>query len=208
MNHKLPVSGQARRNIIKMTIMGAAALLVAPFFLKKAPVAAERKPVKTLTVYFSKTGTTREVAGQINQIIGGDLVEIKPVHAYPEAYRATTDQAKKEKQANARPEIIAPVQDIASYDTVFIGYPNWWGTMPMAVFTFLDTYDMTGKMLVPFCTHEGSRMGNSEDDLRAYCPKATILEGLALRGGGAENVQTASARRAISEWLKALGLVS
>jgi flavodoxin len=78
-----------------------------------------------------------------------------------------------------------------SYDVIFIGYPNWWGTMPMAVFTFLAEYDLAGKTIVPFCTHEGSRMGRSAKDIAAACPGATVLEGVAIRGSEVQNAHVA-----------------
>jgi flavodoxin len=91
-----------------------------------------------------------------------------------------------------------------SYDVVFVGYPNWWGTLPMVLFTFLERYRFDGKTLIPFCTHEGSGLGRSVDDIKALCPNSTVLEGLALRGGNSGYVETEPARRAIAEWLNTL----
>lgn len=169
--------------------------------------AADKKPGKVLIAYYSRTGTTREVANLIQQRVGGDLFELRTTHSYPKEYRPTTNQAKREQQENFRPQLSAEVQNINAYDTVFIGFPNWWGTMPMAFFTFLERYNLAGKTVIPFCTHEGSRLGDSVSDIRARCPKSMILEGLALRGGGVSNVQSESARRDVAEWLKKIGVV-
>jgi flavodoxin len=89
-----------------------------------------------------------------------------------------------------------------SYDVIYIGYPNWWGTMPMAVFTFLEEYDFSGKTIVPFCTHERSGMGRSERDIKKLCPNAKVLSGLAIRGGNVER-----ADKDITNWLKKLDLM-
>ena len=88
-----------------------------------------------------------------------------------------------------------------TYDVIFLGYPNWWGTMPMPVYTFLESYDFSGKKIVPFCTHEGSSMGHSEKDIAKACPKSTILEGLAIHGTSAS-----SAESKVSSWIDRLTL--
>lgn len=93
-----------------------------------------------------------------------------------------------------------------SYD-IFIGYPNWWGTLPMAFFTFLEHHPFAGKTLIPFCTHEGSGMGRSVSDIKTMCPNATILEGIALRGGNIDNVQTGTVHKDIAQWLLKIGMV-
>ncbi len=86
---------------------------------------------------------------------------------------------------------------MADYDIVYLGYPNWWGTMPMAVWTFLEAYDFSGKTIVPFCTHEGSRMGNSEQDIKKLCPEATVLKGLPIKGSDVEK-----ADKNIEAWIR------
>lgn len=95
---------------------------------------------------------------------------------------------------------------MAGYDIVFVGFPNWWGTLPMAFFSFLEQYRLDGKTVIPFCTHEGSRFGRSLDDLRANCGSARLLDGLALRGSGVERVARESVRTEIAEWLRGVGL--
>lgn len=157
---------------------------------------------KILIAYFSKAGNTREIANQIHANIGGDLFEIATVDRYPADYNATVDQAKREQETNYRPKLTAAVQNMAAYDVIFVGYPNWWGTMPMAVFTFLEGYNFAGKTIIPFSTHEGSRLGRSVSDLRQLCPQATILDGLAIRGSSAK-----SAQNDVATWLRQIGMI-
>jgi flavodoxin len=134
-----------------------------------------------LVAYFSHTGNTRVIANQIHENVGGDIFEIVTVDPYPDDYNACVDKAKQEQDDNSRPELATKVENMDSYDVVFVGYPNWWGTMPMAVFTFLEEYDFSGKTIVPFCTHEGSGLGRSVEDIKELCPQSTILEGLQSR---------------------------
>lgn len=141
-------------------------------------------------------GNTEVVAKKIRGLTNGDLFRIKTKKTYPDNYEETTNVAQEEKRQNARPELTDLVDSISSYDVIYIGYPNWWGTMPMAVFTFLESYDFSGKTIAPFCTHEGSGMGRSEQDIRKLCPKAIVLPGLAIRGGEANNSE-----KEITMWL-------
>ena len=122
-------------------------------------------------------GNTEVAAKMIWEITGGDLFRIETVNAYPEDYTETTEVAKQELRANARPELTGHLEIIASYDVIFLGYPNWWGTMPMPVFTFLEEHDFSRKTIVPFCIHEGSGLGHSEKDVAKLCPKVTLLKG-------------------------------
>jgi flavodoxin len=128
-------------------------------------------------------GNTEIAAGMVHAATGGDLVRIETVDAYPRDYHETTEVAREELRRNARPGLRDLPEDIDGYGVVFLGFPNWWGTPPMAVFTFLESYDFTGKTIVPFCTHEGSGMGRSESDIRRACPGSNVLEGLAITGG-------------------------
>jgi flavodoxin len=157
---------------------------------------------KTLIAYFSWGGNTREMAKQIQQQTGGDLFEITTVKPYPTDYNECIDVAKKEQQAAARPPLAAEVKDMAAYDVVFVGYPNWWGTMPQVLFTFLEQYDLSGKTVIPFCTHGGGRWGRSLGDLKTLCPDATVLEGLAISG----NLVRRS-KDDVVQWLKKLEII-
>ncbi|WP_241243576.1 flavodoxin [Caldicellulosiruptor changbaiensis] len=143
------------------------------------------------------------MAQKIQKLTGGDLFEIKPAKQYPEDYYETIEVAKEEKRKNARPELANKLEDISPYEVVFLGYPNWWGTMPMAVFTFLESYDFAGKTIAPFCTHEGSGLGSSERDIKKLCPNANVLPGLAIRGSSVNQ-----ADKDIQNWLSRLGLLT
>lgn len=191
----------ARRKLLAASVGGLVAGLTGPALLSQPAGAAGKVSGKMLTVYFSKSGVTRAVATQVQSLAGGDIAEIRPVTPYPVDYRETTDVAKREQTLNARPEITLAGGDVAPYDVIAVGYPNWWGTMPMALFTFFEARDFSGKTILPFCTHEGSRLGRSVADLRTLCPKASILEGLALRGGQIANVTTRAAQGEIAAWL-------
>ena len=147
--------------------------------------------IRNLTV-----GNTETAAKMIGEITGGDLFHIDTVKTYPEDYTETTEVAQKELRENARPELTAHLEKMDSYDVIFLGYPNWWGTMPMPVFTFLEEYDFSGKTILPFCTHEGSGLGRSERDITARCPKATVLKGLAIQG-----TRVKDAEKEITSWL-------
>jgi flavodoxin len=167
---------------------------------------------KILVAYFSLTGNTRVVAESIQKETGGDIFEIKTVQTYPKEYRPLIDMAKREQQTNFRPALATNVDEIDTYDIIFLGYPNWWGTMPMALFTFLEKYDFAGKTIIPFCTHNGSRFGSSVADIKKLYPDTTILDGLALRGGrsGSFEFDDAAARSGVQKevlaWLNRLGV--
>ena len=148
--------------------------------------------IKNLSV-----GNTQVIANKILDYIGGDLFKIDTVKPYPMDYNETTDVAKDELRKNARPELTDKVKYMDDYDVIYLGYPNWWGTFPMAVFTFLESYDFSGKTIIPFCTHEGSGLGNSERDIKKLCPKANILPGVSIRGSSVMSADTM-----IQSWLK------
>lgn len=149
------------------------------------------------TVKNLPVGNTQVAAEVIAELTGGDLFRIETVKAYPADYYACTDEAQAELSANARPELATPVPDMTDYDTIYLGYPNWWGTAPMAVFTFLESADFSGKIIRPFCTHEGSGLGGSVADIQRACPGATVERGLAIRGGS-----VSSAASSIESWVK------
>ena len=148
-------------------------------------------------------GNTKVVANMIQEMTGGDVFCINTVKSYPEDYTETTNVAKKEQHDNARPELSSHVENMDSNNVIFLGYPNWYGTMPMPVFTFLEEYDFSGKTIIPFCTHEGSGLGRSEKDIAKLCPKATLLKGLAIHGSG-----VSAAKKEVTNWLNKLGMIS
>ncbi|TAL17607.1 flavodoxin [bacterium] len=144
-------------------------------------------------------GNTEVAAKIIQNLTGADLFRIDTVMVYPVGYEETTEVAKEELRQNARPELAGHVENMGDYGVIYLGYPNWWGTMPMAVFTFLEEYDFAGKTIIPLCTHEGSGMGRSEKDIRKLCPNANVLKGLPVKGS---KVQKADDE--IVSWLKQL----
>ena len=159
------------------------------------------KKVSALSAYFSHSGNTREIANQIHESVGGDLFEIVSVDPYPADYDAVVEQARKELDKDYRPKLKTNVENMDTYTVVFVGYPNWWGTIPRPVATFLSKYDFSGKTIVPFCTHEGSALGRSVADIKGLCPQSTILAGLAVRGSDVKNP-----RNKVSGWLRELGM--
>lgn len=148
-------------------------------------------------------GNTEIIADTIAENINADVFKIVTEEAYPSDYNSTVDLAKKEQNEDARPALKNKIDNIKDYDIIMLGYPNWWGTMPMAVKTFIEEYDLSGKTIIPFCTHEGSGLGNSVLDLKNECPGSNIVKGLAIRGG---SVSSDSAKNDVSEWLKEIGM--
>lgn len=138
--------------------------------------------IKTLDI-----GNTKIVAKKIHQTIESDIFEIHPLHDYPSNYQLCTTIAKEELQQNARPKIKNIVSHIENYDNIFLGFPNWWSTMPMCVWTFLESYDLTGKNIFPFCTHEGSGMGQSVNDIKKLCPNSKVYPGISIVGSKVSN---------------------
>ncbi len=157
---------------------------------------------RVLVVYFSHTGNTRAVAMMIHDRAGGDVFEIVPVRPYPAEYDSVVAQAKRELDAGFKPPLKGKVKDIRSYDVIFVGYPNWWSSLPPPVATFLSAYDLSGKTVVPFCTHGSGGLGHTVADLTKLCPKSTVLEALSVRGTDAKKSQDA-----VSAWLKRLNLL-
>lgn len=147
------------------------------------------------------TGNTGLVARNIQKATGGDLFSIKTVNPYPPTYRATVDLGREEQQQGARPALSTHVENMADYDVIFLGYPNWWGDLPMALYTFLDEYDLSGKVIVPFCTHGGSALSGTVNSIRSAEPGAEVREGFALRDSA-----TADSENTVTSWVKSLNL--
>jgi len=148
-----------------------------------------------------KTGNTEVAAKFIGELTGATLFKIDTLKSYPVDYTETTKVAQAESRTRARPALSHQLENIDGIETVILGYPNWWGTMPMAVFTFLESFDFAGKVILPLCTHEGSGLGISEADICTACPGAKVLKGLALVGS-----DIGSSKSAIQSWLKASGI--
>lgn len=135
-------------------------------------------------------GNTEVAAGIIKELTDADLFKIEQLQAYSKDYNECIAQAQADQKRDARPELKAYPENIDDYDTIYLGFPNYWSTMPMAVFTFLERFDFSGKTIKPFCTHEGSGMGSSERDIRSLCPDAKVEKGLAIHGGSVNRSRT------------------
>ena len=171
---------------------------------------------KTLIAFFSradenyfggamryvKTGNTEIVCGIMKDLIDADSFKIEMKEPYSPVYMTCIEEAKNDLRSKARPELKSMPGSIDAYDTIVLAYPNYWGTMPMAVFTFLEAFDFTGKTILPLCTNEGSGMGSSERDIRKTCPDAVIKPGLSITGS-----QAANSKAAVQKWLAANGLM-
>lgn len=142
-------------------------------------------------------GNTEIAAEYIQRAVGGDLFEVETEKEYPKDYYACTDEAQRELRERARPALKKFPESIDQYDAVFVCYPNWWGTMPMPMFTFLEHFGWSGKKVIPLCTNEGSGMGSSERDLAKICAGAKIVRGLSVRG-----TETAQSEKKIADWAK------
>lgn len=166
---------------------------------------------KILTVYYSrkgenhwngsiknlKKGNTERVAEFIKKAVGGDIFEVDSVKTYDADYNKCIQEAKAELQSKERVAVKSYLENLEDYDTIFVGYPNWWGTMPMVMFTFLEHYNLSGKTIIPFCTNEGSGIGKSESDLKNICKGAVIKKGLSIHGAEAENSENK-----VTDWAK------
>ena len=171
---------------------------------------------KTLIAYFSradenyfggamryvKVGNTEIVINKIKEMIDADTFKIEMKNPYSPVYMTCIEEAKKDLRAKARPALISLPESIEEYDTIVLAYPNYWGTMPMAVFTFLEAFDFTGKTILPLCTNEGSGMGSSEREIKKTCPGAAVKNGLSIAGSQAENCKAS-----VQKWLSGNGLL-
>ena len=156
----------------------------------------------SLVVYFSWSGNTRNVAQSIQAQTGSDIFEIVPVIPYSDDYNTVVAYAKTEQQENARPEIVGTIDNLDQYDTIYVGFPNWWGDMPMILYTFFDTYDLSGKTVALFCTSGGSGLSNTVNEVKELEPNATVTDGLHIRSGAASEPD-----EAVRQWLSAIGTV-
>ena len=172
---------------------------------------------KTLIAFFSradenyfggamryvKVGNTEIIANLIKeQMAEADCFKIEMKDPYSPVYMTCIEEAKKDLRANARPGLVSYPDNIDEYDNVILGFPNYWGTMPMAVFTFLERYDFSGKTIFPLCTNEGSGMGHSEKDIKKVVPGASVKKGLSVTGSNAAN-----AGETVKKWLAANELI-
>ncbi len=131
---------------------------------------------KILIAYYSYSGNTKVVAEAIQSYIGGDLFEIKTEGEYPADYHEMTIQARKEIKDRYRPKLVSKIDDISQYDVVFLGSPNWWGTITPQVSSFLESYDLSGKKVIPFITHGGGGVQNTISDMTKQCKDCNIFQ--------------------------------
>lgn len=153
----------------------------------------------TLILYFSMSGNTETVANYIHEEIGGDIVKLETVQTYPEDYDELVDYAREEQRDNTRPELETTIENIEQYDTIFLGYPNWWGDMPMPIYSFLDQYDLSNKTIAPFITHGGSGLSGTPANIANEEPDAVVTEGLAINGDDVDDCQDE-----VNEWFNEL----
>ena len=171
---------------------------------------------KTLIAFFSradenyfggamryvKVGNTEIVCGILQKLIDADVCKIEMKTPYSPVYMTCIEEAKRDLRAKARPELVALPESVEDYDTIVLAYPNYWGTMPMAVYTFLEAFDFSGKTILPLCTNEGSGMGASEREIKKTCPGAEVKAGLPVTGSAA-----AGCEGSLKRWLAANGLL-
>ena len=161
----------------------------------------EKPAGKTLIAFFSWSGNTRGIAEDIRGQTGADLFEITPVRPYSDHYDTVLMEAQEDQHRQARPEIKDPPADIDGYDTILLGYPNWWVSIPMPIATFLESYDFSGKTIVPFCSHGGGRFGQSLTAIAKLAPDAVIGEGLSVHYSGGSSLPDD-----VAEWLDENGI--
>lgn len=142
-------------------------------------------------------GNTEKAANMLAELTGGELYKIEQEQPYSEGYKTCIAEAKADLQKKARPEVLNLPDDLDAYDEIYLGYPNYWGTMPMAVYTFLEHYDFTGKTIHPFCTHEGSGLSDTENDIRKAAHGAAVTKGLAIHGSHVDE-----AKSALAQWVE------
>lgn len=193
-----------KNNKIKMRITPFLLIWIALIMMSETHVNAQitSEAKKVLVAYFSWSGNTRVVANQIQELTGGRIFEIQTAKPYPKEYRSCTEVAKKEKATDARPDLKTKVNDIEEYELIFVGYPNWWGSAPTAIWTFLESYDLTGKTVIPFCTHEGGGEQNCFTDFKKHSGKARVKQGF-ISSGGSVNI----ARPQVEKWLREIGVL-
>lgn len=157
---------------------------------------------KALIVYFSWGGNTRGVAREIQSQTGADIFEITLTNPYSSDYNTVLDQSQHDQNIQARPEIAGSVENISQYDTIILGYPNWWASIPMPIATFLESYDLSGKTILPFCSHGGGRFGQSLTAIAKLAPKSTMGEGLSIHYSGGSTMSSD-----VSTWLRSNGVI-
>ncbi len=156
---------------------------------------------KILIAYFSWSGNTRGIAGEIRKQTGADLFEIRPVHPYSSDYNSVLMEAQEDQHKQARPELAEHLPNIDDYDIIILGYPNWWASIPMPIATFLEEYDLSGKTILPFCSHGGGRFGQSLTAIAKLAPNAVMGTGLSVHYSGGSKLP-----EDVAAWLSENGI--
>ena len=142
------------------------------------------------SMQYIEVGNTEKVAKMISEVTSADMYKIEQKIPYAADYNTCIAEAKKDLQTGARPELVNMIDSIDKYDEIYLGYPNYWGTMPMAVYTFLEAFDFTGKKIHPFCTHEGSGLSSTESDIKKTAQGAEVTKGLAINGSSVDGARS------------------
>ncbi len=192
--HKIVIA-----TLIIMALVGPASAAEAKMLIAVFSRADENYGVGYITV-----GNTMKLAQVIAAKTGAELFEVAPAKKYPADYDTCIDVAKKEQNQKARPAILED-KNLSEYDVIFLGYPVWWGDIPMCMYTFIEAHDWAGKTVIPFCTHEGSGSGRTDRTLKSSLKGADVKRVMAMRGGTAQN-NAAEVERTVDSWLKTLGL--
>ena len=158
--------------------------------------AAAQQQGKTLVVYFSESGNTRNMATNIQELTGADIVEIEMQNPYSDNYSTLLDEAERDLLSNARPPLRTQIDNMDEYSTVLVGYPNWYAILPMPVYTFLESYDFSGKRIIPFCSHGNGMLGETVANICKSCPNANVREALSVTYSGGSSL-----RNEIQSWL-------
>ncbi|MDR2389044.1 MAG: NAD(P)H-dependent oxidoreductase [Tannerellaceae bacterium] len=188
------------KKIFLLAIISIVAVLF--LFIRCMNTQTKETKSKTLIVYYSRTGNTEALANHIQALTGADMFKIETVEAYPEDYPELTEIAQAEKNNQVRPAIKEEVDNIDQYDAIFIGFPIWWGTLPMVMATFLESYSLEGKTIIPFCTHGNGGVDQGFIEVQKLSSKANHKEGFSLKG-----IHVDSARLDVEKWLKAIQVI-
>ena len=154
---------------------------------------------KILIAYFTWSGNTQGIAYELQKQTGAEIFEIRPVNEYSESYNTVLRQAQQDQRKQARPKLKSRVKDFESYDIIMLGYPNWWASIPMPIASFLQEYNFSGKIIMPFCSHGGGRFGQSLTAIAKLAPDALITEGLSVHYSGGSTLKSD-----IAKWLELL----
>ena len=151
------------------------------------------------TLRYIDKGNTQIAAEILQSLTGADMFRIEQLTPYSKDYNSCIEEARSDLRRNARPELKAMPESLDKYDTIYLGFPNYWGTMPMAVYTFLESFDFSEKTIYPFCTHEGSELSSTENDIKKAANGATVSRGIAIRGSSVDG-----AKNALEKWVNSV----